>query len=176
MMTDAQKAQIFKLYGMNNSYAEIAEEMGMKKETVKAFIRRHRNDAPVVRCENCGKIIYQVPKQKPKRFCSDKCRSSWWNNHREEQRKMALYTFNCNYCGKKFTVYGKKNAKYCSVECCCKARTKAYETKRQRLKSEAISCRAVLQDLPSGCLCSSCQWFVDGKRSCPCQEKAQKKV
>lgn len=73
-------------------------------------------------------------------------------------------------------TYGKKDAKYCSVECYGKARARAYEASRQKLKADAVSCGTVLQDLPTGCVCASCRWFVDGKRSCPCKKKAEKDV
>ena len=57
-----------------------------------------------------------------------------------------------------------------------KARARAYEASRQKLKADAVSCGTALQDLPAGCVCASCRWFVDGKRSCPCKEKAEKDV
>ena len=90
--------------------------------------------------------------------------------------RKIVHTFTCNYCGKEFTVYGKKDAKYCSVECYGKARARAYEASREKLKADAVSCGTALQGLPAGCVCASCRWFVDGKRSCPCKEKAEKDV
>ena len=38
-------------------------------------------------CENCGGRVYQNPKLKYKRFCSDQCRWTFWNNHQQ-----AVYT------------------------------------------------------------------------------------
>jgi len=35
-------------------------------------------------CENCGRAVYQNPKGKYKRFCSDQCRWTYWNNHKQE--------------------------------------------------------------------------------------------
>ena len=176
MMTDEQKARILQLHAMGMGYAAIGKEMGIKRDTIKSFISRNKNALPTTRCDFCGRKIVQIPKQKPKRFCSDQCRMRWWSSHQEEINRKAYHTFTCNYCGKEFTVYGKKDAKYCSVECYGKARARAYEASRQKLKENAVSCGAALQDLPAGCVCASCRWFVNGKRSCPCKERAEKDV
>lgn len=176
MMTDEQKARILQLHAMGMGYTAIGREMGIKRDTIKSFISRNKNALPTTRCDFCGRKIVQIPKQKPKRFCSDQCRMRWWSSHQEEINRKAYHTFTCNYCGKEFTVYGKKDAKYCSVECYGKARARAYEASRQKLKADTVSCGAALQDLPAGCVCASCRWFVNGKRSCPCKEKAEKNV
>lgn len=46
-------------------------------------------------CPNCGIAIIQKPKQKPRRFCCDKCRLTWWNVNRDLKNKKALYTLIC---------------------------------------------------------------------------------
>ena len=117
MMTDEQKSRILQLHAMGMGYAAIGKEMGMKRDTIKSFISRNKNALPTTRCDFCGRKIVQIPKQKPKRFCSDQCRMRWWSSHQEKINRKAYHTFTCNYCGKEFTVYGKKDAKYCSVEC-----------------------------------------------------------
>ena len=73
------------------------------------------NIKPVVK--NCDKPIYQPPGRKPKLFCSDKCRMTWWNSHRDAVNKKAYRTFVCEYCGKEFTSYATDTRKYCSREC-----------------------------------------------------------
>ena len=68
-------------------------------------------------CEYCGKDVKQLPGRKLKRFCSDKCRMAWWNQHQENVNRKANYDYVCAYCGKAFTAYGNANRKYCSHEC-----------------------------------------------------------
>ena len=68
-------------------------------------------------CKNCGKEIIQVAKQKPKRFCCDKCRILWWNCHLDQVKRKAYYQRQCPYCGKVFQAYGDKSRKFCSLEC-----------------------------------------------------------
>ena len=89
-------------------YTSIGKEMGIKRDTIKSFISRNKNALPTTRCDFCGRKIVQIPKQKPKRFCSDQCRMRWWSSHQEEINRKAYHTFTCNYCGKEFTVMGKR--------------------------------------------------------------------
>ena len=108
MMTNEQKIRILRLHAMGMGYAAIGKEMGIKRDTIKSFINRNKNALLTTRCDFCGRKIVQVPKQKPKRFCSDQCRMKWWSSHQEEINRKAYHTFTCNYCGKEFTVYGKR--------------------------------------------------------------------
>lgn len=42
-------------------------------------------------CLNCGIEIRSIKGKKKKRFCSDRCRWDWWNNHiKEEKLKSRL--------------------------------------------------------------------------------------
>ena len=134
MMTDEQKARILQLHAMGMGYTSIGKEMGIKRDTIKSFISRNKNALPTTRCDFCGRKIVQIPKQKPKRFCSDQCRMRWWSSHQEEINRKAYHTFTCNYCGKEFTVYGKKDAKYCSVECTVKRVREPMKPRGKNLK------------------------------------------
>lgn len=68
-------------------------------------------------CENYGREIQQIAKQKKKRFCCDKCRNEWWNSHLDQVKRKAVYDFRCPHCGKEFHIYGDSRRKYCSHEC-----------------------------------------------------------
>lgn len=128
-MTDAQKNQITKFRIAGNSYGMIAKELDLPVNTVKSFCRRNNisginaGEPQAVlatentRCENCGEVIRQTAKRKPKRFCCDKCRNQWWNAHLDLVKRKAVYKFKCVGCGREFTVYGNANRKYCSHEC-----------------------------------------------------------
>lgn len=136
-MTDHQKAQIIKLRADGNGYGKIAKSLGIPLNTVKSFCRRNdisgnSSVGPALPltgettcCENCGRPIRQIAKQKKKRFCCDKCRNAWWNSHLEQVKRKAVYQFKCLYCGKEFHVYGDKRRKYCSHACYIADRFKA---------------------------------------------------
>lgn len=169
-MTDEEKVQIYELHKQGLGYKRIAEKLCININSVKTFLRRSNGTPPIRACDECGKPIEQIPHKKPKRFCSDTCRFKWWGRHKDEGNKTKT-TLTCEYCGKEFTVYGSKKQRYCSTSCYAKVRTKANNAKRERLIAEKTPCGTELQNLPTDCLCASCPWFVDGKRSCPCKKE-----
>lgn len=57
---------------------QIARQLGLSVNTVKSHIQRHMK--PDVRCPVCGKAIYLTPGRKQKKYCSDRCRSQFWNH------------------------------------------------------------------------------------------------
>ena len=128
-MTDNQREQIIKLRAAGNGYGKIAQELGISPNTVKSFCRRNaiteasatesvqKPLGEITYCENCGKTIQQIAKQKKKRFCCDKCRTAWWNAHLDQVKRKAVYDFKCPHCGKEFHVYGDSRRKYCSHDC-----------------------------------------------------------
>ena len=75
-------------------------------------------------CRSCGKAIENVPKRKPRQFCSDACRMKWWNAHPDEVKRKAYYTFTCPHCGRQFESYGNDHRKYCSRGCSAAGRRK----------------------------------------------------
>ena len=90
--------------------------------TVKSFCKRCKDVGytPItdrVYCKNCGVAIKQTPHRKKKEFCCDKCRNVWWNKHLDKVKRKAVYEITCVGCGKVFTVYGRKERKYCCHEC-----------------------------------------------------------
>ena len=128
-MKETEKAQIIKLRAAGAGYVKIAQVLGISVNTVKSFCRRKNIKAKTASgitvtysgettsCENCGKIIHQFAKRKPRRFCTDQCRREWWNSHLDQVKRKAYYTLQCRHCGKEFQIYGDKNRKYCSHEC-----------------------------------------------------------
>lgn len=120
-MTDVQKQQITALRLQGVGYMKIGKELGISNDTVRSFCRRNGlvgdTGKNAVLCKQCGTVIMLVPKRKPKQFCSDTCRTDWWNSHQECVNRKAVYTFSCTHCGKPFTAYGNKGRKYCSHEC-----------------------------------------------------------
>ena len=130
-MTLEEKNRIIRLREAGQGYSAIAATLGISKETVKSFCQRNnlggrrvhseKNNHGYV-CPYCEKKIRQSEHCKPRRFCSDKCRQSWWNAHPEFVRKKAVYDFICARCGRHFTAYGNSQRKYCCHECYVAAR------------------------------------------------------
>lgn len=110
-MTDLERAQIQSLREQGYGYTTIAKAVGMKKDTVVAFCRKQglagtkapsneRVDVKVDICRNCGTPLIQTPGIKKRVFCSDECRTTWWNSHPEMVNRRAVYERVCAGCGK----------------------------------------------------------------------------
>lgn len=132
-MTENEKAQVAALRDAGNGYKKIAQALGLSVNTVKSHCRRKgggngavaENGKPldsITACENCGREIRQVPKQKRKRFCCDRCRNQWWNSHLDQVKRKAHYEIVCAGCKKTFTAYGNAHRKYCSHACYVRGR------------------------------------------------------
>ena len=120
MMTAEQKANIIILRSGGATYSEISDYLGLSINTVKSFYRRSGNNPKETAasfCKCCGKPFVQPAGTREKKFCSDICRMKWWNSHREDVDKKAVYEYECGYCGKEFQVYGNRHRKYCSRSC-----------------------------------------------------------
>lgn len=120
-MTYLQKEQIIAMRLQGAGYVKIGQALGISHNTVRSFCRRNGLDGNTgknaIRCQQCGKPIKIIPKQKPRKFCSDRCRANWWNNHRDQVKQKAFYHFTCSTCGREFTAYGNAHRKYCSHKC-----------------------------------------------------------
>ena len=57
---------------------QISRQLGLSVNTVKSYIQRHMK--ATVYCPICGKAILQVSGRKQKKYCSDRCRSQFWNH------------------------------------------------------------------------------------------------
>lgn len=60
---------------------EISRALEISVNTVKSHIRRHPEIPNTVLCQNCGKPVLQNEGRKQKKFCCDRCRTLWWNQH-----------------------------------------------------------------------------------------------
>jgi endogenous inhibitor of DNA gyrase (YacG/DUF329 family) len=125
-MKSSQKEQIKKLRGAGCGYGGIAKALCLPENTVKSYCKRHglggyagnivkANDGIYCRC--CFKPLEQIPGYKQRKFCSDECRTKWWNAHPELVSRKAIYRFVCPVCGKEFESYGNAGRKFCSHEC-----------------------------------------------------------
>ena len=126
-MTNAEKTKIEQMRKEGMGYSRIAKALGLSNNTVKSFCRRNNltgvyeepKELPegVRLCKCCGTQIKQTEGRKEKKFCSDACRTKWWNTHLDQVKRKAIYEYECAYCKKPFTAYGNAHRKYCSHKC-----------------------------------------------------------
>ena len=137
-MDEFQKKRICELRTAGYGYKLIAAELGVSRDGVRNFCRKNGLNGHLAQtdenirkmiiddalCANCGKPIKQKNKGKPRRFCSDECRRSWWkeNADKGQRNETAVYKCICKFCKMEFTSYGNKNRKYCSHKCYIKDR------------------------------------------------------
>ncbi|WP_422482033.1 RNA polymerase subunit sigma-70 [Pleomorphochaeta sp. DL1XJH-081] len=131
-MTEPQKRQIQEMRQLGWNYKRIATTLCLPEGTVKSYCIRttRKGILPAIvptqesSCKQCGIHIEQVPKRKRKTFCSKACSQKWWNTHLYlvDRSSKALHHFTCPTCGKRYSVYGNADRKYCSHECYINAR------------------------------------------------------
>lgn len=135
-MTENQKRLIVEMLAHGSSYREIGEYLNIKRNTIKTFCWRHgfspadtntpqENPQPAVTkkksgkklkapqnpfCINCNKLLEPSRSRSDKKFCSNKCRTDWWNKH---PREIACV---CGRCDKEFIAKQRKQ-RFCSNEC-----------------------------------------------------------
>ena len=131
-MTDDQALQIRKLRAGGMGYRTIASNVNLSRDIVRNYCRSNGIDgvrADIEKnladrmqdgraCAVCGSELIRPKTGRPKRFCSESCRRSYWKIHRTEQTKKAsaVYTMECPYCHEIFEAYGNKTRKYCCHE------------------------------------------------------------
>lgn len=107
-------------------YKKIAQIMGLSVNTVKTYCKRNalggvvapQNPSSMEKvCKCCGAPLVQTPGRKPKVFCSDACRTKWWNTHPELVNHRDGRQVVCGHCGQVFSVSKKSTRKYCSHNC-----------------------------------------------------------
>ena len=79
MMDNFERREIERMYRDGYGPTAIADELGISINTIKSYIRRHPSMKNASRCLYCGKVISQTKGRKVKKFCSDPCRSAYWN-------------------------------------------------------------------------------------------------
>ena len=127
MITTVQKQRIVDMRRRGIAHSQIAESLGLSANTIKSFCRRinlpacaasmdtDNNESKDI-CKHCGKHLEHPPKNKPRRFCCDKCRFDWWNAQRNTFIRKAAHRLVCACCGSAFTCYDKRR-KYCCHGC-----------------------------------------------------------
>ena len=113
-MTVEEKNRIIELRNKGMGYGEISKILNISKSTISTFCNSKSFVNGV--CPMCGNELIHVPGKKRKRFCSDKCRLTWWNQNRDKINRKT-FEAKCQYCGKEFISFRGDNVLYCSREC-----------------------------------------------------------
>ena len=123
-MTSKQTADIVRLQREGKGYRAIAAELDQPVNSVKSWCRRHLcEDDKTGFCLQCGTEIHLTPHRRPRKFCSDMCRLTWWKEHPEKRKTKTVYSHICRFCGCSFTN-NRIKADYCCRRCFAKARAK----------------------------------------------------
>ena len=121
-MTEKERNLIRAMRRSGRSYQEISSSLMIDKDAVRSFCRTHSiapdTDSPHSFCPECGKELTQSSTGRTRRFCSEKCRRSWWKHNRSKERRSENATRRavCQNCGKEFISYAD-GRKFCSHKC-----------------------------------------------------------
>lgn len=132
-MIDEQKEKIKQMRQQGIGYKQIASEIGLSRDSVRGYCRRHGLDGfgeklalqhkllmqeefLYILCLHCGKEIEQKANGRKRKYCSLECKREWDKSHNK------AYKLICSYCGKEFKSLGVKHLKYCSRNCYIKDR------------------------------------------------------
>ena len=137
-MTNQQEEQIRLLRAQGVGYRNIGNLVHLSRDTVRNYCKSHNLSGynPAVKlnirkmmedktvCSYCGAPLEQNHTGRPKRFCSDGCRTKWWAQNRDKIQvsPSAVYEFTCKHCAKTFIAYGNKKRIYCCHDCYVKDR------------------------------------------------------
>ena len=76
--------QIDRMRLEGHSPTAIANGLGISVNTVKSHIRRHPVIPGTLPCVCCGRPVLQNAGRKAKKYCSDRCRITYWNHRYRE--------------------------------------------------------------------------------------------
>jgi hypothetical protein len=87
------KTRIKQLRNEGYGYKRIAKTLDLTLSVVRyACNKLNEEELLGGSCEQCHVKLKSIKGRKEKRFCSDKCRWKWWNQHHDELKKRAYYT------------------------------------------------------------------------------------
>ena len=137
-MTDYERQEIYKLRKEGLGYKAIGTILGITRDSVRSFCKRNNLDGnrkvvglnigvmeeKELLCLNCGSLMKIKDKGRPRKYCSDECRRTWWKNNKDKrtESEVATYKYKCLYCKREFSIYGNKKRKFCSHDCYIKYR------------------------------------------------------
>ncbi len=116
-MTDEIKTRIKQLREQGFSYSKMADEVGIKVNTIKSYLSRLMKNGEATYCKSCGRRLKQTKGHRQKKFCNNRCRQCWWKHHQDELKRKVFNNVTCAWCGNSFAAYGNRKRKYCCRAC-----------------------------------------------------------
>lgn len=131
-MNESQRKQIWAMRSRGIGYGAIAKSLNLSRDAVRKFCSRRpelKGYGPVVQqmieeqgydhCLSCGTKLDHKLVGRPKKFCSDKCRRSHWEEHQDQhdKAKTAYDELTCQNCGRSFLSYANPSRKFCGHLC-----------------------------------------------------------
>ena len=122
-MTNEQKQAIASMRDSGVPITSIAQQLGLSVNTIKFYCKRHGIHSgisargTILFCLQCHKEIPQTSHRKEKKFCSDKCRQTWWAENSTLIPRDSQIERICLVCKKPFLSYKSKHRIYCSRTC-----------------------------------------------------------
>ena len=128
-MTTMDKEKVQRLRGEGLGYKAIASKLSLTVDAVKGFCKRAGLDGAAAPnkdgvCHQCGKPIVSKTGMDRKKFCSDQCRSAWWNGHAYLHKQKDENKQTCAHCGCEFYSFHSQRRKFCGHACYVAARFK----------------------------------------------------
>ena len=112
-MNHEEKIKVIELGNQGLTIREISQITGIPTTTV----NRWKNEGnKVVVCPVCRKKFLSRKGFKGKKFCSDKCRYTWWNSHRSLMKHRSSVQTKCPHCGELF-IARRKGQLFCCRNC-----------------------------------------------------------
>ena len=105
---DTSKDQMFRIYRISTP---------IKRNALGGAVATSNDGIVGKACKCCGAPMIQIPGRKPRLFCSDACRTKWWNAHPELVKHRGDRQIICAHCGKVFGATENSTRKYCSHGC-----------------------------------------------------------
>ena len=127
-MTREKQDAIITLRKSGMAFDAIARVIYVSEEDVAEFCLRYRaritrQQNPILflepgSCKECGlPIVYDKKRTRPKIFCCEKCKTTWWSRNRRLPIRAGNIEKPCERCGKLFWSAKSAKQKYCSREC-----------------------------------------------------------
>lgn len=114
-MTELEEKRIWDLRSKGKGYKAISIELNLPIGTIKSYCTR--NNVGSSKCRCCGESIIQAPGRKQKKFCSERCKTKWWNRNRKIIKHRFIKPKICEHCGSSFLPIKRPTQRFCCREC-----------------------------------------------------------
>jgi hypothetical protein len=128
-VTGKEKDTVHQMRTEGLSCSAIATSLGISVNTIKSYCQRnkvilgekkikstaHIEQSGSSNCKQCGKLILQSGRHRPRKFCSETCRRVWWKINSDYSQMSQLSI--CAHCGEKFMSRTDQRRRYCSHDC-----------------------------------------------------------